>query len=84
MKIFLHMILLLLQLPANGYAQHITVNIKQNNISLEQLFREIEQQTNLKFVYRNERLSLALLKKQIGIFFTKNEWKSLRRCKKGN
>jgi len=56
MKIFsfIMLIVFLLLIPAKGFSQNANVSIKKGYISLEQLFAEIEQQTNLKFLYRNE------------------------------
>jgi len=39
---------------AKGFSQNFTVNIKMDNVSLEQLFAEIEKQTDVNFLYRNE------------------------------
>jgi len=47
----------LLQIPAKGFPQNANVNIQRDNISLEQLFVEIEQQTGVKFLYRNENVA---------------------------
>ena len=51
---YLILIVLLWLVVAKGFSQNATVNIQMDNISLEQLFAEIEKQTDVHFLYRNE------------------------------
>ena len=51
------LIVFLLQIAIIALSQNNTVSIQADNISLEQLFTEIEKQTELKFLYRYENIS---------------------------
>jgi TonB-linked SusC/RagA family outer membrane protein len=58
MKKLLRFLLLmsLLMVSARGYAQDAPVSLRAENMPLEQLFVEIEKQTNVKFFYRSENV----------------------------
>ena len=47
----------LLQVTAKSYSQDAMVSIHGNNMTLEQLFIEIEKQTDIKFLYRYENIA---------------------------
>ena len=47
----------LVQIFAIGFSQNLTVSIQRDDISLEQLFSEIESQTVAKFLYRYENIA---------------------------
>ena len=51
------LIVSLLKVTATGFAQDDVTSIKGDNITLEQLFTEIEKQTNVKFLYRYENIA---------------------------
>ena len=51
------LIFFLLQIAIIALSQNSTVSLHANHISLEQLFTEIEKQTDLKFLYRYENIS---------------------------
>ncbi|MDR1865990.1 MAG: SusC/RagA family TonB-linked outer membrane protein [Bacteroidales bacterium] len=51
------LIVTLLHTAAAGYAQTATVSIHADRMTLEQLFVEIERQTDMKFLYRYENVS---------------------------
>ena len=51
------LLVMLLQVTATGYSQTEAVSIRSNNITLEQLFAEIEKQANVKFLYRYENIA---------------------------
>ena len=44
---------LCLQIQANGFSQHTRLSIKLDNVSVKQLFLEIEKMTDVAFVYNN-------------------------------
>ncbi len=46
-----------LQVAATGFSQNVAISIHADNISLEQLFAEIEKQTDVKFLYRYENIA---------------------------
>ena len=50
------MIVSLLQVAATGFSQNVAVSIHADNVSLEQLFAEIEKQSDVKFLYRYENI----------------------------
>lgn len=43
-----------LQIQANGFSQHTRLSIKLNDVSVRQLFLEIEKMTDLAFVYNTQ------------------------------
>ncbi len=54
----------------NGYSQNARVNIKKNNVQLDELLNEIENQTDYLFVYNNqvdasEKISVNSKNKQV-------------------
>ena len=51
------LMIFLLQINAMGYTQNTVVTIKTDNISMEQLFAEIEKQTDVKFFYRYDNIT---------------------------
>ena len=51
------LIVSLLQITAKGFTQNSLVSIKADDITLEQLFTEIEKQTDVKFLYRYENIA---------------------------
>ena len=52
----------LLQVAAKGFTQNTFITLQADNISLEQLFTEIEKQTDVKFLYRYENVAGKKLK----------------------
>lgn len=50
-KLSLILMFFCLQIQANGFSQHTRVSIKLDNVSVKQLFIEIEKLTDLAFVY---------------------------------
>jgi TonB-linked SusC/RagA family outer membrane protein len=59
MKILLRFLFVmsLLMVSARGYAQDAPVSLRAENMPLEQVFTEIEKQTNVKFFYRSENVA---------------------------
>jgi len=51
------LIIFFLLIPFKGFSQNTIITIQKENISLEQLFVEIEQQTAIKFLYRDENVA---------------------------
>ena len=49
------LVVVFLYISVTGFAQDIRVSLKVNN--LEQMFTEIEKQTDIKFLYRNENVA---------------------------
>ena len=47
----------LLQVSAKGFTQNVFITLHADNISLEQLFAEIEKQAEVKFLYRYENVA---------------------------
>ena len=43
-----------LQIQANGFSQQTRLSIKMDNVSMKQLFAEIEKRTDLAFVYNTQ------------------------------
>ncbi len=54
---FILLLVTLLHVTATGYSQNTVVSIHANNMTLEQLFVEIEKQTDVKFLYRYENIA---------------------------
>lgn len=50
-KLSLILMFFCLQIQANGFSQHTRVSIRMDNVSVKQLFIEIERMTDLAFVY---------------------------------
>lgn len=53
-KLSLMLTFFCLQIQANGFSQHIRLSIKLDNVSVKQLFVEIEKRTELAFVYNTQ------------------------------
>ncbi|MDE7073861.1 MAG: SusC/RagA family TonB-linked outer membrane protein [Odoribacter sp.] len=70
-----------LQIQANGFSQHTRVSIKLDNVSVRQLFLEIEKMTDLAFVYNTHDVEHL---GTMNVDFTNEEIdKILEHCLKG-
>ena len=54
---YLLFLVVFLQMSVKAFPQNLTLNLPKDSISLEQLFIEIEKQTDLKFLYRYENIA---------------------------
>lgn len=52
------LIISLFKIQANSYSQNTKITLDLNNVSVEQVFREIESKTEFRFLYKNEEISL--------------------------
>lgn len=80
-KLSLILMMFCLQIQANGFSQHTRLSIKLDNVSVKQLFVEIEKLTDLAFVYNTNDVDQL---GTINVNFTNEEIdKILDYCLKG-
>ncbi len=80
-KLSLILMMFCLQIQANGFSQHTRLSIKMDNVSVKQLFVEIEKLTDLAFVYNTNDVDQL---GNINVNFTNEEIdKILDYCLKG-
>lgn len=80
-KLSLILMMFCLQIQANGFSQHTRLSIKMDNVSVKQLFVEIEKLTDLAFVYNTNDVDQL---ENINVNFTNEEIdKILDYCLKG-